>query len=111
MFSFIFFINIQSINALYISPGIRLGYDFNSHVTMGLKVSVGGGFNNTVVNFTFGKKFAINNDSTYTDHRYLDLQIGTFNIYLKKRKIDLFSGGGIGLISYEENGKRVYHQD
>jgi hypothetical protein len=109
LFCLIFIFILQETYAQYISPGIRLGYDFNSHITMGLKVSVGAGLNNTVVNFTFGKKFALTNDSSYTDHRYIDLQVGTFNIYLKKRKIDLFSGGGIGLISYEENGKTIYH--
>jgi hypothetical protein len=78
-------------------------------MTMGFKISIGNEFGDIVLNLTYGTKFALNHDSSYTDHRYLDLQVGTFKPYIKKRKINLFSGGGIGLISFKEKGKTVYH--
>jgi len=103
------FIYFESSFGQYISPGIRLGYDFSSHITLGFKVSFGVGLGGVVTNFTYGKKLALNQKANYTTHNYIDIQFGSFSEPMGDRKIQLFYGGGIGIIYYDKNGKRYYH--
>ncbi len=86
----------------YISPGVRIGYDFNGHVSFGLKISVGVYDKDSFINLTWGKKFLIGEKKTipYSNYSYFDLQMGQFSGPMGKRKIQLFFGGGIGLIFY-----------
>lgn len=95
--------------AQYISPGIRIGYDFDSHITMGLKISLGINYNETITNVTFGKKFALNNTDDFMAHYYFDMQYGKFSETFSERKIKILYGGGIGLIFYTKNGRQHFH--
>lgn len=90
----------------YISPGVNLGYDFNSHFTCGLKVSLGVYENLQFINFTFGRSFALNKKSTYPVRNYFDIQYGKLSDTIGERKIQLFYGGGIGVVISNENGKQ-----
>ena len=92
----------------YVSPGIRIGYDFNSHATFELKCSVGFPIGKNILNMTVGKKYAVNNRATYQSHHYLDLQAGRVSDTMTDRKIQLFYGGGIGFIYYEKDGTHHY---
>ena len=92
----------------YISPGLRLGYDFDSHATFELKVSVGFGLWENIYNVTVGKKYSINKRKTYCSHNYLDLQVGDLSNTFGERKTQLFYGGGIGIIFYDREGIRRY---
>lgn len=97
---------LNSVQAQYISPGLRVGYDFNSNITLGFKISFGIGFDKQFYNFTFGRKFALNKNSSYQTHNYIDLQSGVLIEPFGKKKVPLFYGGGIGIGFYEENGVR-----
>lgn len=105
----VLFILFNNSYSQYISPGVRFGYDFNSHFTFGVKVSFGVYDNGNAFNFTYGKKFAINNKSNFASHNYIDLQIGKLTKAMGDRKVQLFYGGGIGLIFYKDNGIHHYY--
>jgi len=92
----------------YISPGVRIGYDFNSHTTIEWKVSVGFGLSESIANITLGKKYALNNKETYQAHNYLDFQLLGLSDTIGKRKTHLFYGGGIGLVFYDKDGIHKY---
>jgi len=108
LFLFICLIAVENNYAQYISPGIRLGYDFNSHTTFEVKVSVGLAVGGSIYNITVGKKYSINNKETYLSHNYIDLQAGDFSKPSSESKTQLFYGAGIGMVFYDTNGTRKY---
>jgi len=93
----------------YISPGIRLGYDFKAGFNLGLKLSAGVDTDGSTISLTFGRKFGLGGESKFKTHNYIDLQAGRLSDTMGERKIQLFYGGGAGIIFYKENGKTVYH--
>lgn len=107
LFAFILF--YHNLYSQYVSPGIRLGYDFNSHTTFELKVSLGVVADGKAFNVTIGKKYALSNTESYLPHNYLDLQFGDFTETIGKRKAQLFYGGGIGVVFYKKEGVTHFH--
>ncbi len=101
------FIFLGNSYSQYISPGVRVGYDFSSHFTFGLKISFGIYNSGDFVNLTYGKKFAIGQKSTYANHNYIDLQLGKLTETLGNRKLQIYYGGGIGIIFYKN--KNMWH--
>ena len=95
--------------AQYISPGIRLGYDFKSGFNLGLKLSYGFDLDNNTLSFTFGRKFGIGKESVYQTHNYIDVQVGKLSNTMGERKIQLFYGGGLGILFYKKDGKQVFY--
>ncbi len=100
---FLVFIFWTHLSAQYVSPGVRLGYDFNNHLIFGIKLSVGAYQDGSFINLTFGKKFLIGSSNTlpYSNYNYIDLQMGQLTAPIGGRKVQIFYGGGLGLIFFK----------
>jgi len=94
--------NLESSELIpYVSPGIRLGWDFRKAVTLEPKISLGVvGLIPGFVNVTFGVRSAIIavKGLTYKTNCHFDIQTGGLSPLMGKRKIQLYYGGGIGFI-------------
>lgn len=100
-------------NTFYVSPGLRIGWDFGRGPTISLKLSLGINTNynfddNTkYYNITFGFKAPLFRKAKYNyeDYKFIELQAGFTPFYENL----LFLGGGIGFIYYKNGNKTKYH--
>jgi len=91
----------------YLTPGIRIGWDFEKKLTIGTKISVGYIFEGGFVNITYGCKYPFLQDArswepNFEKYNYLDIQAAGA-IKFDKKSVPLYTGGGAGLIFYKEN--------
>ncbi len=95
----------------YVSPGLRIGYEFGRGLTIGFKFSFGINtdydFNNSAYyNITFGVKSPLFRKAKYPYEKYnfIELQAG----YAPFTDNLLFLGGGLGFMFYHDNNKTKF---
>ncbi|MFO7890126.1 MAG: hypothetical protein R6V04_07280 [bacterium] len=104
-------------NTFYVSPGLRIGWDFGRGPTISLKFSFGINTNyNTTSNFggntkyyniTFGFKAPLFRRAKYhyEEYNFIGLQAGCTPITDNL----LFFGGGLGFMFYKNSHKTKFH--
>jgi hypothetical protein len=99
----LFVVNSFAFNILpYISPGIRIGWDFRNSVTFGPKISLGfAGIAHGFYNITFGGRACFN--SAVPNYSYCDLQMGFIPDTMSKRRDQVLFGTGIGIATYNKH--------
>jgi len=94
----------------YISPGLRIGYEFGRGLTIGFKFSFGININtdydfdnSAYYNITFGVKSPLFRKAKYLYEKYnfIELQAG----YTPFSENLLFLGGGLGFMFYQDSNK------
>ena len=91
----------------YLTPGIRIGWDFEKKLTISTKISVGYIFHGGFVNITYGYKYPFLQDArpwepNFEKYNYVDIQAAGA-IQFEKKSTPLYTGVGAGLIFYKEN--------
>jgi hypothetical protein len=87
-------------NIPYISPGLRIGWDFRNVLTIEPKVSFGVvGIIPGFINITIGMRNGIirSKEIQYKDYCHIGIQMGKMTKTIGERKIQLLYGGGLGL--------------
>lgn len=96
----------DSESTYYVSPGIRVSWNFKSSILMDLKISYGRMRSEEYYyNITIGKKLVLRSDLNKDEiqHIYLDLQGGSFGGYYP-----VSAGGGIGAAIFTGSRKKIY---
>ena len=81
--------------SIYLSPGIGISWDLNGNFIFNPKFSVGYSENGKFYNVTIGRT-----SSSYNEvypYYYIETQFGVLSKPMEFRKLQLFTGGGIGI--------------
>jgi hypothetical protein len=81
--------------SIYLSPGIGISWDLNGNFVFSPKFSVGYLENSKFYNITIGRTSSSNNE--VYPYYYVETQFGVLSKPMEFRKLQLFTGGGIGV--------------
>ena len=81
--------------SVYLSPGVGISWDLNGNFIFSPKFSVGYLENGKFYNITIGRA-SNSNDEVYPDY-YFETQFGVLSKPMEFRKLQLFTGCGIGI--------------
>jgi len=96
----------------YISPGLRIGWEFGRGLTISLKISLGINTdpdfddNPKYYNITLGSKVPLFRKTKYLyeEYDFIELQAGCTPF----KHNGLFAGGGLGFMFYQDNNKTKF---
>lgn len=91
-------VSLASNKTYYVSPGIGISWDLQGNLTISPKLSVGYLENGNFYNLTVGRNFVQGNDTK--SYYYLEGQAGVLSEPMEFRKIQVFSGVGLGFNYY-----------
>ena len=86
---------------IYLSPGVGISWDLNGNFIFSPKFSVGYLENSKFYNITIGR--ATSSDNEVYPYYYVETQFGVLSKPMEFRKLQIFTGGGIGINIHPNN--------